>query len=134
MRKGLSPPRPSGLCKNVLSRRHVRPQWSPPLKATSRLRIKAVLQRYQGIYYEMPVPIGYGEHDARLPWLLARRFFAIETKAGSKKPTPKQEAVMERMVAAGGMTFHINDDLMTIISLVTWLNGAGDDNPDIETE
>ena len=105
-------------------------------EAKIKARVKAVLSRYQGVYYEMPVPSGYGNTTLDFIGCWRGRFFAIETKAGGKKPTPKQKSIMERMVAAGGAVFYINDDLMTIISLVTWLNSLEPthDHPDIETK
>ena len=104
-------------------------------EAAVKARVRSVLQRYKGIYVEMPVPSGYGNTTLDFICCYRGRFFAIETKAGKKKPTAKQDIVMQRIRAAGGKTFVINDDLLTVIALVTWLNSVEPTNdPDIASE
>ena len=87
-------------------------------------RVKAKVKAYLksiGAYYNMPVPNGLGAPSLDFVGCYRGRFFAIETKAGSKGPTPRQEATMKSMQAAGGATFLINDDEASWYPLQDWV-------------
>lgn len=84
-------------------------------------KVKAYLKSI-GAYYNMPVPNGLGAPSLDFVGCYRGRFFAIETKAGSKGPTPRQEATMRSMEDAGGATFLINDDDDTWTPLHGWVS------------
>jgi hypothetical protein len=85
-------------------------------------KIKKLLKTYeeQGIYYEMPVPSGYGKSGLDFTGCFRGRFFAIEAKAPGTKPTNLQEDTMERICDSGGVVFLIYDD-HTLRDLDVWL-------------
>tara|TARA_R110000822_G_scaffold92140_15_gene212147 strand:+ start:306 stop:602 length:297 start_codon:yes stop_codon:yes gene_type:complete len=63
-----------------------------------------------GVYYFFPVLGGFGR--AGVPDIIccvAGYFFGVECKAGSNKPTPLQEAEMEKIRNAGGHTLVVNE-------------------------
>ena len=63
------------------------------------------------IYYFTPQTGGYGRSG--VPDIICcyrGTFIGIECKAGKNKPTPLQEAEMEKIRNAGGMTYVINED------------------------
>lgn len=63
------------------------------------------------IYYFTPQTGGYGRSG--VPDIICcyrGTFFSIECKAGKNKPTPLQEAEMQKIREAGGMTYVINED------------------------
>ena len=74
-------------------------------------RVKAKLKadlKARGWYFFFPVQTGYGEAtvDCLACGGIAQRFWGIECKReGIRKPTPRQAAVMERIRAAGGVTY-----------------------------
>lgn len=63
-------------------------------------QVKAFLKE-RGAYFFMPVPTGYGTPTLDFIGCYKGRFFAVETKAAGKKPTPRQLATMAHMEAAG---------------------------------
>jgi hypothetical protein len=73
-------------------------------------QIKKVLDNYMGLYYDMPVPSGYGKSGLDFYGCYVGRFFAIEAKAPGKKPTPLQEETIRRIEAADGVAFVISDE------------------------
>lgn len=88
-------------------------------------RVKALLDKFQNIYYDMPVPYGYGKSSLDFVGCLESKFFAIETKAGTKTPTKRQDFVMTKIENAGGVTFLVNDDPATLMALERWLVSNG---------
>ena len=81
--------------------------------------IKRALQKH-GVYFEMPVPSGYGKSGLDFTCCHRGRFFAIEAKAPGKQATPRQELRMREMGAAGGKTFEI-DGPTGLRDLEEWL-------------
>lgn len=72
-------------------------------------KIKVILQD-GGVYYAMPIGSGYG--NAGVPDFLAcvnGRFLAVEAKAGKGKTTALQDAHLEKIKAAGGVTMVVNE-------------------------
>ena len=64
-----------------------------------------------GAYYCFPVTGGFGASGVPDILICYRgRFIAIECKAGKNKPTPLQEAEMQKIRESGGMTYVINED------------------------
>jgi hypothetical protein len=71
-------------------------------------KVKAVLKSY-GAYWHCPVQNGMGSPSLDFVGCYYGLFYAIETKAGNKRPTPRQEMTIEDMVEAGGKVFVINE-------------------------
>jgi len=72
-------------------------------------KIKVILQD-GGAYYAMPIGSGYG--NAGVPDFLAcvnGRFLAVEAKAGKGKTTALQDAHLEKIKAAGGVSMVVNE-------------------------
>ena len=59
----------------------------------------------------MPVPSGFGESTLDYIGCYRGKYFAVETKAPGKKPTDRQNMVIDRMRKAGGKVFVIDGDL-----------------------
>jgi pantoate kinase len=72
-------------------------------------KIKVILQD-GGAYYAMPIGSGYG--NAGVPDFLAcvnGCFLAVEAKAGKGKTTMLQDAHLEKIRAAGGVSMVVNE-------------------------
>ena len=61
-------------------------------------------------YFHCPVVNGMGEPTLDFIGCYQGRFFAVETKAGSKQMTDRQELTAFTMREAGGAVFLINDE------------------------
>lgn len=85
--------------------------------------VKKVLTQsiHSGIYFNMPVPTGYGTPMLDFVGCYHGRFFAIETKARGKKPTRRQSLTIEQMREAGGVVFVIDGDTT---ELENWLDAV----------
>lgn len=73
-----------------------------------------------GIYYFYPVTGGYG--SSGVPDIVCCYngvFVAIECKANGNKPTPLQEAQMQKIRQAGGYAIVINEE--NVLILESWL-------------
>jgi hypothetical protein len=66
----------------------------------------------------MPVPSGYGESSLDFIVCYMGRFIAIETKAGARHPTPRQEVIIKRIVEAGGIAIVIDTTDTTVLQKV----------------
>ena len=82
-------------------------------------QVKSLLQLHDA-YYFMPVQSGYGMQTLDFLGCHRGRFFAIETKAPGKKPTPRQELTIEKMLKGRAKVFVIDGNLD---ELEDWLNG-----------
>lgn len=82
-------------------------------------RVKTLLKEH-GAYWHMPVQNGLGAPTLDFVGCHRGRFFGIETKAGNKDATPRQEHTMHEMEQAGGATFLINEE-RGLDSLRNWL-------------
>lgn len=71
--------------------------------------VSALLKKF-GAYYEMPVPGGYGKSGLDYQGCFHGKYFAIETKAPGKKPTPRQVLTIAQIQKAGGKVFVIDGD------------------------
>ena len=81
--------------------------------------VTTILKRL-GIYYFYPVTGGYG--SSGVPDIVCCYdgvFVAIECKAGHNKPTPLQDAQMQKIRQAGGYTIVINEENVSILE--NWL-------------
>jgi hypothetical protein len=73
----------------------------------TKVKVKALLSRYPGLYTYWPVPSGFGRTTLDCIGCYRGRFFAIEAKAEGKKPTLRQTQELTRMADAMGKTFVI---------------------------
>lgn len=65
----------------------------------------------EDLYYEMPVPGGYGKSGLDYVCTYRGKSFYIETKRPGAKPTERQEQVIKKMRRAGAAVFVIDGDL-----------------------
>ncbi len=72
-------------------------------------KVTALLKKYEA-YYHMPVMNGMGAPSLDYVICSKGRFGAVETKAGNKKPTPRQEQTIAKMRAAGAAVFVVNEE------------------------
>lgn len=87
-------------------------------------QVKRILAKFP-IYGWWPVPSGYGESSLDFVGCVAGLFFAIETKAPGKKPTPRQQKVIHDMEAAGATVFVIDGKPEQLKELEMWLLSVG---------
>lgn len=73
-----------------------------------KLEVKAYLKSI-GAYWRMHVPSGYGKQGLDFECCIKGRYVAIETKAPGKLPTPRQDATMREINAAGGIAFYADN-------------------------
>lgn len=86
--------------------------------------IKALLRHYgDQLYYDMPVPCGFGKSGLDFEGAINGHAFSIEAKKPGGKTTPRQNRTIEGKRRAGVAVFVI-DNLSTgeIHVLVQWLN------------
>lgn len=86
-------------------------------------KVKAAIKKLldeHSIYYFMPATGGYGRSGVPDFIGCARgKFFSIEAKAGKAKPTALQLREMERIKAAGGLAFVINEETIDDLYYLT---------------
>lgn len=82
-------------------------------------KVTELLKKYSGLYYEMPVPGGYGKSGLDYFGCYKGKFFSVETKAPGKKPTERQQLTMSAITRAGGAVFVIDGDTA---ELKEWLD------------
>jgi len=90
-------------------------------------QVKKVLansERYGYIYSNWPVPAGYGSPTLDCFGSINGKFFAVETKAPGKVPTPRQEVTIRDMEMSGAKVFVI-DHPDAMLPLEEWLSDAG---------
>lgn len=73
-----------------------------------------------GLHYHMAVQNGMGEPTLDFTGCFFGRYFAIETKAPGKKPTPRQRNTIKQMERAGAVVFVVSDS-KSLSALATWL-------------
>ena len=83
-------------------------------------KVKKILKTYENLYYEMPVPSGYGKSGLDFTCCFCGRFFAIETKAPGKKLTALQKQTMHSIFRAGGVVFVVDGE-RSLQELDAWL-------------
>ena len=72
------------------------------------------------LFYFFPATGGYGTSGVPdIVGCFKGKFFAIECKAGSNKPTPLQEHAMKKIVSAGGRCLVVNEDNVDMVK--SWL-------------
>jgi hypothetical protein len=75
-------------------------------------QIKKVLDKYKpSMFYDMPVPCGYGKPTLDIIGCFHGCYFSIEAKSGvgtkGRKPSDRQAGTRDDMRAAGGKVFVI---------------------------
>tara|TARA_R110000868_G_scaffold45410_1_gene150650 strand:+ start:201 stop:476 length:276 start_codon:yes stop_codon:yes gene_type:complete len=80
--------------------------------------VKKVLKAHNA-YYHMAVMNGLGAPTLDFVGCHRGRYFAIETKAPGKKPTPRQWSTIIDMRTAGGKVFIIDGDLTELKGWLT---------------
>jgi|SRR6478736_621923 len=83
-------------------------------------RISSLLKGYRDLYYDMPVPGGFGKSGLDYHCCYRGRYFAIEAKAPGNKPTPRQEQTIATLRRAGAAVFVVSDTT-TLEELKSWL-------------
>jgi Holliday junction resolvase len=86
--------------------------------------------KHERVYYFYPVTGGFGRSGVPdIVCCLNGRFFGIECKAGTNKPTALQEAEMARIRLAGGKTLVVNEtNLNDVKELVAWIKKQPQEN------
>jgi len=90
-------------------------------------RVKEVVRKLlkkHGCYWHMPVQNGMGAPSLDFICCLNGHYFAIETKAGNKRPTPRQERTIGEIQRAGGRCFVVNE-VEGLDALEAWLKETG---------
>ncbi len=85
-------------------------------------KVSALLKQY-GAYYHMPVQNGMGKPTLDYVGCHNGRFFAVETKAGNKQPTPRQQQTIKAIQLAKGPAFVVNE-VSGWAELETWLKAG----------
>jgi hypothetical protein len=76
-----------------------------------KLRVKRLLKEYEpDLYYEMPVPSGFGKAGLDFHCCFWGYYFAVETKAPGKGPTPRQALTIKAIMRSRGSVFVIDSD------------------------
>lgn len=81
-------------------------------------KVSALLMNTPGLFYDMPVPSGFGKSTLDYIGCYRGRFFSIETKKPGGVMTERQKQIAAQMRAAGGVVFVVDGDLT---ELETWL-------------
>lgn len=82
-------------------------------------KVKKVLKAH-GAYWHMPVQNGMGAPSLDFVGCHFGRYYAIETKAENKQPTPRQKLTIAAIESAGGKTFVVNE-VSGLKELEEWL-------------
>ena len=82
-------------------------------------KVSALLKKY-GAYWHCPVQNGMGKPSLDFVGCHNSRFFAVETKAGNKQPTARQEQTIKEIQQAKGPCFVVNE-VEGFESLQFWL-------------
>jgi hypothetical protein len=90
------------------------------LEGAVKVRVKKMLAE-AGCYHYWPVGNGMGAPTLDCLGCHRGRFFAIETKAPGKKPTPRQEGTIRQINLAVGMAFVIDGTDGSYDLLKMWL-------------
>lgn len=82
-------------------------------------KVKALLREH-GAYWHCPVQNGMGAPSLDFIGCHRGAYYGIETKAGNKRPTPRQETTIEQIRLAGGLAFVVNE-VTGLEELQDWL-------------
>lgn len=91
-------------------------------------KISALLRQYApDLWYDMPVPGGFGKSTLDYVCCYKGRFFSIEAKRPGGKPTERQQAIMRQISAAGGRVFLVDGD-NALVDVKDWLRMVDQSN------
>ena len=94
---------------------------TPESKVKAKVRAELIRR---SVYHFMPATGGYGRSGVPdIVGCYRGCFFAVETKAGSNKPTALQERELQEIRNAGGIAFVINE--ANLDDLKAWLDTLG---------
>jgi Holliday junction resolvase len=80
-------------------------------EAKVKKRVRAELEKRDGIYYFMPATGGYGRSGVPdIVGCYLGTFFAIECKAGAGKTTALQDREITKIIQAYGKAIVVNED------------------------
>lgn len=88
-------------------------------------KVKEILKKH-GAYWHMPVQTGYGAPALDFHVCFKGHYLGIETKAPGKKPTPRQELIIDDIKEAGGKTLVI--DGTNYEDLTSWMKTVSGDS------
>jgi Holliday junction resolvase len=89
-----------------------------------KLKVRAILDWHEDVYYFMPVTGGYGRSGVPdIVGCYKGTFFAIECKAGAGKPTALQLKNIAQIINAGGEAAIINEDNLEDVRLMLGVIG-----------
>lgn len=80
-------------------------------EAKVKTRVKKILKEYSA-YQHWPVQTGYGAACLDCHGCFKGHYFAIETKAPGKHPTPRQLMTIADIEASGGKVFVIGESVI----------------------
>lgn len=83
-------------------------------------RVKAILNSFERVYFEMPVPTGYGKSGLDFSCCVNGHALFIETKAPGEEPTPRQRETMMKQLDAGASVFIVSNT-NGYVALTNWL-------------
>lgn len=86
--------------------------------------VSEILKNTPGLYYNMPVPGGFGESTLDYIGCYFGRFFAIETKRPGLKPTDRQKVIIAIMERAGAKVFVIDGDTKELEAWIAYVKSA----------
>lgn len=86
-------------------------------------KVKKILGAFEGVYYRMYVPGGYGKQGLDFDGCVAGRAFYIEAKAPGKIPTGRQKETALEILSAGAKVFIVSDE-NGYRSLYRWLRSV----------
>lgn len=78
---------------------------------------RKMLAAFPKSYRFMPVQTGMGASTLDFLYCVEGLFIAIETKAGTAKPTPRQQIVVRQIEEAGGLAFVVRDEASMEVAL-----------------
>jgi len=89
--------------------------------------VKLTITHFNG-FWIMPKPMGpgtNGHHDFGTVAILGVPIFTIETKFGSRKPTPDQESIAHELNRRGHKCFLIDENnIERLYGYIVWMKGV----------
>jgi hypothetical protein len=91
-------------------------------EAAVKIKLRSLFRDYTGLFHYWPVPSGYGSTTLDVLGCYRGRFFIVETKASKKKPTLRQQNLLNDAERAMAKTFVISGvDSPVFDDLRDWL-------------
>jgi hypothetical protein len=85
-------------------------------EAKVKKRVRAELERRDGVYYFMPATGGYGRSGVPdIVGCFLGKFFAIECKAGTGKTTALQDRELTKIIQADGKAIVVNENNIHLV-------------------